>query len=155
MVGAYYHNNPEVDPIPAIKDLRRRFRSELVQASVLKLNIDGGDAQHTAAMLEPYSDRPDFSSETLLPPDLFKDIIRRADREGIDIHVHSYGDRATRLTLDAIEAAIAANPPRVRRHGIAHLILVDAGDLPRFAGLGVVAQFSAQWAVPVARGAAS
>jgi predicted amidohydrolase YtcJ len=31
---------------------------------------------------------------------------------------------------------------------MAHLLLVDPEDVPRFAKLGVVAQFSAQWAVP-------
>lgn len=82
-----------------------------------------------------------------MPPDRFADIVRRADRDGIDIHVHCIGDRATRLTLDAVEAAIKANPPRDRRHAIAHLTLVDSEDEPRFARLGVVAQFSAQWAV--------
>jgi predicted amidohydrolase YtcJ len=148
VIGCTYHNNPAIDPVPVIQDLRRRFNSELVQASVLKLNIDGGDAQHTAALLKPYNDKPNTSGDTLLPGDLFKDIVRRADREGINIHVHSFGDRATRLSLDAIEAAITANPPRDRRHTLAHLVLVDSDDLPRFAKLGVVAQFSAQWAVP-------
>ena len=58
VVGSTYHNNPAIDPVPIIKALRRRFHSELVQASVLKLNIDGGEAQRTAALLAPYSDDP-------------------------------------------------------------------------------------------------
>jgi len=147
LIGSYYHNKPEVDPVPVIKALRREFHSELVRAKVLKLNIDGGDNAHTGVFLAPYADAPETSGEPLLPRDLFADIIRRADREGIDIHVHSVGDGATRLTLDAIEAAIRANPARDRRNAIAHLTLVDPADEPRFAKLGVVAQFSAQWAV--------
>ncbi len=148
VVGCYYHNNPAIDPVPVIQALRHQFQSELVKASVLKLNIDGGDAQYTAAMLTPYSDKPETSGDTLLPTDLFADIVRRADREGIDIHIHSYADRATRLSLDAFEAAIKANPPRDRRNALAHLILIDPADTPRFGKLGVVGQFSAQWAVP-------
>jgi predicted amidohydrolase YtcJ len=148
VVGSYYHNNLAIDPVPVIRALRREFQSELVKASVLKLNIDGGDAQYTAAMLAPYTDNPKTSGDTLLPPDLLADIIRRADREGIDIHIHSYGDRATRLSLDAIEAAININPSRDRRHALAHILLIEADDVPRFGKLGVVAQFSAQWAVP-------
>ena len=31
---------------------------------------------------------------------------RPGQAEGIDIHIHSYGDRGTRLSLDAFEAAI-------------------------------------------------
>ena len=148
VVGSYYHNKPEIDPVPVILALQREFHSELVRASVLKLNLDGGDAQRTGAFLAPYADAPDTRGETLLPPDLFADIVRRADRAGLNIHIHSFGDRATRLSLDAFEAAIKANPPRDRRHAIAHLYLVDPADLPRFARLGVVAQFSGQWAAP-------
>jgi predicted amidohydrolase YtcJ len=148
VIGSYYHNNPAIDPVPVIKALRREFQSELVKASVLKLNMDGGDNAHTGVFLAPYTDKPETSGEPLLPPDLFADIVRRADRDGIDIHVHCIGDRATRLTLDAVEAAIRANPPRDRRHAIAHLTLVDPEDDARFARLGVIAQFSAQWAVP-------
>ena len=148
VIGSYYHNNPDIDPVPVIKALRREFQSELVRASVLKLNIDGGDAQYTAALLAPYTDAPKTSGDTLLPPDLFADIIRRADRDGIDIHIHSYGDRGTRLSLDAFEAAIKANPPRNRRHTLAHVILIDPADVARFGELGVIAQFSAQWTVP-------
>jgi predicted amidohydrolase YtcJ len=148
VIGSYYHNNPDIDPVPVIKALRREFQSELVRASVLKLNIDGGDAQYTAALLAPYADAPKTSGDTLLPPDLFADIIRRADRDGIDIHIHSYGDRGTRLSLDAFEAAIKANPPRDRRHALAHVILIDPADVARFGKLGVIAQFSAQRTVP-------
>ena len=148
VVGSYYHVNPEVDPVPIILDLKRRFQSEFVSASVLKLNMDGVDAARTAAMLQPYADKPDISGNTLLTPALVNDIVRRADAEGLDIHVHSIGDRATRLTLDAFEAAMAVNPKRDRRHTIAHCQHVDDADLPRFAKLGVIAEFSAQWAVP-------
>jgi hypothetical protein len=148
VVGSTYHNDPAIDPVPRIKALRRRFHSELVRASVLKLNIDGGDPQRTAALLAPYSDDPSTSGDTLVPPELFRDIVRRADRDGLDIHVHSYGDRATRICLDAIEATIKTNPPRDRRHTLAHLMTVSREDVPRFGKLGVTAQFSAQWPVP-------
>lgn len=148
VVGSTYHNNPAIDPVPLIEKLQRQFHSELVQASVLKLNIDGGEAQRTSALLAPYSDDPSTSGETLVPPDQFKDIIRRADRRGLNIHIHCCGDRGARLCLDAFEAAIAANPPRDRRHTVCHLVVVAPQDLPRFAALGVTAEFSAQWAVP-------
>lgn len=148
VIASFYHFDPQVDALARIRSLREQFQSELVQAKVLKLNLDGGDAQHTAAMVDAYSDRPGFSGDTLLTPEAFADIVRQADKEGIDIHVHSFGDRAVRISLDAIEAAIGANPPRDRRHTLAHLPFVQESDLPRFAHLGVVAQFSAQWAVP-------
>jgi predicted amidohydrolase YtcJ len=63
------------------------------------------------------------------------------------VHCHVIGDGASRLVLDAVEEAIAANPPRDRRHSLAHLPFVSDADLTRFAKLGVIAQSSANWAV--------
>ena len=40
-------------PCPVIKALQREFQSELVNASVLKLNIDGGDAQRHRGVPRP------------------------------------------------------------------------------------------------------
>jgi predicted amidohydrolase YtcJ len=147
VVGTHYYNDPKTDPIEIITRLRAKYRTELVRASVLKLNIDGGLEPYTAYLVEPYSDKPDTRGVTLLPADRIKQIVRTADREGIDVHCHVIGDGAVRLVLDAVEEAIAANPPRDRRHSLAHLPLVTDSDLPRFAKLGVIAQSSAQWAV--------
>jgi predicted amidohydrolase YtcJ len=99
-------------------------------------------------MLEPYSDDPEISGDTILPIEVLNDTVLRADREGLDLHFHSFGDRGIRVTLDALELAIATNPGRDRRITMAHLVLVDDADLARFAELGVIGQFSSQWAVP-------
>lgn len=147
VVGTLYYNDPKIDPIPLITGLRAKYNTELVRASVLKLNIDGGPEPYTAYMLEPYSDKPDTRGVTLVPPDRIRQIVQAADREGIDVHCHVIGDGAVRLTLDAIEEAVTANPPRDRRHSLAHLPLVSDSDLRRFSQLGVIAQSSAQWAV--------
>ncbi|WP_198430895.1 amidohydrolase [Pseudomonas tolaasii] len=148
VVGTHYHNNPKIDPVPIIAQLKKTFQSEYVRASVLKLNMDGVESARTAALLAPYSDMKDHSGKPILTQSELDGIVKRADALGIDIHVHSIGDRSTRMTLDAIERAIATNPARDRRHSIAHLQLVHPDDLPRFKKLGVIGQFSAQWAVP-------
>jgi len=147
VVGTHYYNDPKTDPLPVIESYRAKYDTELVRASILKLNIDGGPEPYTAYMLEPYSDKPETRGVTLLPPERINQIIGAADRAGIDVHCHVIGDGAVRLTLDAIEAAIAANPARDRRHALAHLPVVNESDLQRFSKLGVIAQSSAQWAV--------
>lgn len=62
-----------------------------------------------------------------------------------NIHVHSLGDRSTRVTLDNFEAALA-NHDWDRRHAITHLEFVNQSDIPRFQQLGVLASMSLQWA---------
>jgi predicted amidohydrolase YtcJ len=56
------------------------------------------------------------------------------------------GDRAIREALDALAHAAEANGPRDRRHHLAHIELIDPDDLPRFARLGIAADYQALWA---------
>jgi predicted amidohydrolase YtcJ len=125
--------------------LRDRLGTALVGGGVLKIVGDGTLEGHTGCLLAPYADRPDTAGETPFTPEQWNRLIAEADAAGLDVHVHAIGDRTTRIALDAFEAAIAANAPRDRRHTIAHLELVDDADLPRFARLGIIAQFSANW----------
>lgn len=148
VVGSYYYNDPKTDPLPIIRGYKKKYRSALVEANVLKLVADGTEAAHTAYYLEPYADRPDSRGEMLLPPDVLNRVVRAADAEGLDMHVHACGDGAVRLTLDAFEAAIKANGPRNRRHTICHAFVTAPADISRFRQLGVVANTQIQWGVP-------
>ncbi|MGW4098627.1 amidohydrolase [Mycobacterium sp. NPDC004974] len=148
VTGSYYYNQPNVDPLPKILALREGPQTELVHVNVLKIVMDGVDAGRAAAMLAPYADQPGTSGQPLFSAEQVNDVVKRADAQGIDVHVHCIGDRATRMTLDAIEAAAKTNPQRDRRNAIAHLQCVDPQDIPRLGELGVIAQVSAQWATP-------
>ncbi len=131
--------------VPTALDLRNRIDTDLVQFHTLKIIDDGTPEAHTALMLEPYADKPDSRGESPFSPEDLARLIADADAAGLDIHVHACGDGSARAALDAFEAAMAANPDHDRRHTIAHLVLVDDADTARFADLGVVAQFSANW----------
>jgi hypothetical protein len=148
IVACYRYDDPALDPMPRVRRLRDRARTELVRAGVLEIVLDGTEAQYTAALIEPYSDRPRARGNLVLNSGLTRDTVIRADAEGFDVTFHAFGDRAVRLALDSIEAAIRANGERDRRHTIGHLSAVSDDDLPRFADLGVIANFSAQCAVP-------
>ncbi|VEG56346.1 putative TIM-barrel fold metal-dependent hydrolase [Mycolicibacterium aurum] len=146
VVAAYSVKGPPVDDAVAqLTETHERVSSELVQASVLKIVGDGTQGGYTAWLLEPYADKPDSIGSSPFTVDQWQQLIRAADAAGFDVHVHACGDRTARVALDAIEDAIAANPPRDRRHTVAHLVYVEDPDSRRFGELGVVAQFSANW----------
>jgi predicted amidohydrolase YtcJ len=113
-----------------------------------KIFIDGVLEGETAALLEPYLDRPGHMGQLNVEPQQLSARVVDLDRRGIQVHMHAIGDRAVRVALDAVAAARAANGPSDNRHHIAHLQLVDAADRARFAQLGVVANFQALWAFP-------
>jgi predicted amidohydrolase YtcJ len=147
VVAASSVEEGDVDSVVArARALRTRYATPHVRPIAVKLYQDGVVEARTAAMLAPYLDRrgdagtPNYDQPTL------NRLAAALDREGFQIHVHAIGDRAIRMTLDALEQARARNGARDMRHAIAHLQVIDPADIPRFRALGVVANFEAFWA---------
>lgn len=144
-VGSYYWNDGSVDPLPATIEMRENFNTELVKGRYLKINLDGGDDKWNALYVDPYSDKPDVDPDPIIPFETLEDVVIRADAAGIDVTCHCFGDLAVRKLLDAVEAAIQANPPRDRRHKITHGTLVHPDDIARFGELGVIYDTTGAW----------
>ncbi len=136
---------PLEDAVSETLRQREALATELVTGGVMKILGDGTVEGHTACLLDPYLDKPESTGQPPFSDEQWRQLVTAADAAGIDVHIHAIGDRTVRSALDAIEAAIQANPPRDRRHTIAHLELVDEADQSRFGQLGVIAQFSANW----------
>ena len=108
----------------------------------VKLYIDDIVEPHTAAMHEPYANRPDTRGRTYYDPAEFADVVTELDRRGFPCFVHATGDRGISTVLDAFAAAgsaTAADAGRDTRHQVVHVECTDERDLDRFAELGVVA----------------
>jgi len=128
--------------------LRRRrdaIHSAFLRADAAKIFLDGEIDNHTAAMLAPDADAAGARGQLYVTPTALDALVARLDAAGFLIHMHAMGDYAVRAGLDSIARAIALNGPRDRRHQIAHLGVVDPADLPRFAQLGVTANFQPLW----------
>lgn len=146
VVASYSVKSPPVDDAAAkLTDIRDRISTELVQVGAVKIIGDGTQGGYTAWLIDPYADKPDSAGASPFSEDQWHQLIGGVDAAGFDVHVHACGERTARVALDSIERAIAANPPRDRRHTVAHLVYVQDPDNQRFGKLGVVAQFSANW----------
>jgi predicted amidohydrolase YtcJ len=75
----------------------------------------------------------------LFTADEFNEIVRRADKHGLQIATHAIGDGGVRRTLDGYQAARKANGKRDARHRIEHIEMIDPADIPRLKELGVIA----------------
>ncbi|WP_084615590.1 amidohydrolase [Solimonas flava] len=137
----------DVDPVQAFAALREKYHSEYLKTEMVKLFLDGTETNYTAYMLEPFSDKPETRGEPLIAPQALNELIQRLDAAGIDAHMHVVGDAGAREGLDAVEYAIRRNGSRDRRHTLAHTILVDPADIPRFRQLGVLWQSTEAWAL--------
>lgn len=133
--------------------VERRARAEgrdRFRATSVKIMQDGVAENHTAAMLADYLDPHQHgvggAGTSFVAPELLTEAVIRLDALGFQVHFHALGDRAVRESLDAIEAAQAANGIRDARHHLAHLQVIHPDDVPRFARLGAVANAQPLWA---------
>ena len=119
-------------------------------ATTVKIMVDGVLENGTGALLEPYCDgcggHTDNRGISFVGAEDLAAAVTRLDAEGFQVHMHAIGDRAVRDALDAVEAAREANGPSDHRHHLAHIQVIQPGDVPRFARLGVVANCQAFWA---------
>jgi predicted amidohydrolase YtcJ len=129
-------------------DPASRGSGALVRTDAAKIFLDGVLEGETAALLEPYLDGDGASGTLNLPSEKLRELVTELDARNVQVMMHGIGDRAVRDGLDAIEAARKANGVRDNRHHIAHLQLVHPDDYPRFAALGVTANFQSLWAFP-------
>ncbi len=127
-----------------------------------KLFMDGviTAPSFTGVMLEPYLMNqgteldPDWvSSDNKGPAPYFaaddlKALLLKLAAAGIDPHIHSDGDGATRYALDGFEAMRKQYSPQEIRAAIAHVEIVDPSDFARFAELDVIPVPSFQWGKP-------
>jgi predicted amidohydrolase YtcJ len=109
----------------------------------IKVVFDGALGSRGAALLKPYSDRPDTSGYLTEKPEELRPMFEEALRRGIQVETHCIGDRANRTILDLYEAAFKTVPPDQRpikepRWRVEHAQIVDPVDLPRFKKLGVI-----------------
>jgi predicted amidohydrolase YtcJ len=120
------------------------------RATSVKLMMDGVLENFTGAMLEPYGDGHGGATDNRgllqIDPEGLANWVPRIDALGFQPHFHAIGDRAVRASLDAVEAARRANGPSDTRPHIAHIQVIDPGDLTRFRDLGVAANAQPFWA---------
>ncbi|HYG02209.1 MAG TPA: amidohydrolase [Chryseosolibacter sp.] len=129
LIQEWYRKGPLVDE-----------EKNLLTIRSIKLNCDGALGSRGAWLLEPYTDRPDFSGMATLSMDTVLKTSKDALQYGFQVCSHAIGDRANREILDRYEEAFKFNPAKAKDHRfrIEHAQHIDPVDLPRFSSLGVV-----------------
>ena len=110
-----------------------------VRVGFLKGFVDGTLGDGTAAMFEPFTDRPESEGLPRLTQPRLDSMVVLADRLGFQIGIHAIGDRGVHMVLNAFEKAALVNGTRNMRHRIEHAQLIAPDDIRRFGVLGVVA----------------
>ena len=131
-----------------LKELKRfnsEYNTEHLKVHTMKVFMDGTRKIHTAAMVTPYSDTGTTGSTAFSKEEL-AELLKALNETGMDLHLHTVGERASQVVLDGVELARKELGDDYHvRVTCAHLELQDDADLPRFAELGVIANYTPWW----------
>jgi predicted amidohydrolase YtcJ len=136
-VRFYYRVHESPIPLDALVKLgiRRGFGDDWLRILGVKISVDGFCIFRNAAVHEPYLGEPDNLGLLRIEPEALRDLVARANAQGLNVAVHAVGARAVDHALDAFEAA---GPPVAGPHRLEHgYIDVDADRLRRAAALGL------------------
>ena len=145
-------NQGDVAPqVAAAVAEKAKHKTTFFKTNAVKFFADGVIEGHTGLLLQPYTDALAFKGDAnfrgvpIWQPTDFNAAVMKADKAGMQIHVHAIGDGAVSESLDAIAYAEAVNGHRNHRPMITHLQLVDENDYARFKNLGVTALPQPYW----------
>ena len=130
-----------------IDRISKQYARPDLKTNYVKIYTDGvPTSAHTAAMLEPYVDThhddPLALGALVVPEQELDRVVTHLDGAGYGLKMHTAGDRAIRVALNAIEKARKANGSNGVMHELAHSEFVNDQDKSRFKGLNVAADFS-------------
>jgi predicted amidohydrolase YtcJ len=157
VVGALWWDRARgIEQVPELVARRAELTGGRFRATTVKIMQDGVAENFTAGMLTPYLDACGHTTDnrglSFVDPEALAENVSELDRLGFGVHVHAIGDRAVREALDAFQRArerngTVAGADPARRHHIAHIQVIQPGDVPRFAELDVTANMQPLWAV--------
>ena len=110
---------------------------------------DGSIGSHTAALFEPYSDKPETSGILYRSNEFWQNYVRKAHKHNLQVAVHCIGDAAISQILNCYET-VQQEEPKNLRHMIIHNELTSDEMLDRMikANVSAVMQpmFDRLWA---------
>jgi predicted amidohydrolase YtcJ len=109
----------------------------------VKIVVDGSIQGFTARLRWPGYFNGHENGIWIGSPAELKGSIEFFHAEGLQLHIHTNGDEATALALDAVEAALTKHPRPDHRHTLQHCQMADAAQFRRMARLGMCANLFA------------
>lgn len=109
----------------------------------VKFIVDGSIQGFTARVRWPgyFNGKP--NGLWLIPPSQLVETFMPFHAAGLQMHIHTNGDEATEVVLDAIEALLERHPRVDHRHTLQHCQMADVAQLTRAQRLGMCVNFFA------------
>lgn len=121
-----------VDKVHAL----RKTNTDKLYFGIIKLITDGTLQGFTARVRWPGFYNGIENGIWVIAPQQIQELVQAYNAAGIQLHIHTNGDEASTVTLDALEAALNHAPRHDHRHTLQHCQLMDAALLRRLRALG-------------------
>ena len=122
---------------------RIKGNTDKLHYGIVKLFADGSIQGFSARLRWPGYYNGHANGIWNQPPEQLKASIDFFHAQGFQLHIHTNGDEATEVALDAIDAALQRTPRRDHRHTLQHCQMADEALFRRMANLGVCANLFA------------
>jgi predicted amidohydrolase YtcJ len=122
---------------------RIKANTDKLHYGIVKLFADGSIQGFSARLRWPGYYNGHANGIWNQPPEQLKASIDFFHAQGFQLHIHTNGDEATEVALDAIDAALQRTPRRDHRHTLQHCQMADEALFRRMANLGVCANLFA------------
>ncbi|EJO51888.1 amidohydrolase [Burkholderia multivorans] len=117
--------------------------TDKLRFGAVKFIVDGSIQGFTARVRWPGYAGGQPNGLWLIPPAQLVDVFAPFHRAGLQLHIHTNGDEATEVVLDAMTTLLARDPRPDHRHTLQHCQMADAAQLARIRALGMCVNFFA------------
>jgi predicted amidohydrolase YtcJ len=118
----------------------------------IKVFTDGSLGAQTAAISQPYLDKPDTDGLMLFDEEDYQFLIKTANELGLQVSTHAIGDRAIELVIRVHEKVSKKELTQKLRHNIIHAELLTAPLIKRVKKLDMLLlmqpNFVHRWGLP-------
>ncbi|NPT47736.1 amidohydrolase family protein [Paraburkholderia sp. 1N] len=115
--------------------------TEKLRFGPIKFIVDGSIQGFTARLKWPGYVGGQPNGLWLIPPSQLEEVFTPFHRAGLQLHIHTNGDEATEVVLNALEKMLDTCPRSDHRHTLQHCQMADASQLARAAKLGMCINF--------------
>lgn len=115
----------------------REAGNDKLHYGIVKLVVDGSIQGFTARLRWPGYHNGAPNGLWYIAPEELPRLVDLYHKAGIQLHIHTNGDEATELALDAVEKAQTAHPRPDHRHTLQHCQMADAAQFRRMKALGM------------------
>lgn len=122
---------------------------DFLKFSGVKIFLDGSIGAKTAALTKPYSGMK-TRGKVLMTKRKFEEIVRTAEKNNIQLMVHSIGDRTTAMALSVFEKTFRVSGriknSNLRRHRLEHLEVLDPALIKKITRLRLICSMQPNFA---------